>query len=335
MDSLTQIVLGGAVGEAVLGRKVGNRAIFWGAVAGTIPDLDVFVGKLFDQMTALEMHRGFSHSIVFSILFAPVLGWIINRLYKGKWGNFKDWTKLSFWGFFTHPLLDCHTSWGTQLLWPLDYKIAYNNIFVVDPIYTVPFLLLLIGVMILKRDSPKRRLLNRLGLIISSIYMLITIGLKWRAHHNVSQFLQAQGVSYNEVSTRPSPFNAILWQVNVDTDDDYLVGMYSLLDKQEKFEYHTHPKNRYLNAKVENEDLFKRIVKISQGWYASVDLGDTLLINDLRFGQMGEEKDAPFVFRYFLFESDGELTLGFKDPEPDPEKMQAQMHKLWVRLKGK
>ena len=38
MDSLTQIVLGGAVGEAVLGKKVGNRAILWGAVAGTIPD---------------------------------------------------------------------------------------------------------------------------------------------------------------------------------------------------------------------------------------------------------------------------------------------------------
>ena len=43
MDSLTQIVLGAAVGEAVLGKKIGNWAIFWGAIAGTVPDLDVFL----------------------------------------------------------------------------------------------------------------------------------------------------------------------------------------------------------------------------------------------------------------------------------------------------
>jgi len=41
MDSLTQIVLGAAVGEAVLGKKVGNKAMLYGAIAGTIPDLDV------------------------------------------------------------------------------------------------------------------------------------------------------------------------------------------------------------------------------------------------------------------------------------------------------
>jgi len=41
MDSITQIVLGAAVGDAVLGKKIGNRAMVWGAIAGTIPDLDV------------------------------------------------------------------------------------------------------------------------------------------------------------------------------------------------------------------------------------------------------------------------------------------------------
>ena len=34
MDSLSQIVLGAAVGEVVLGRRIGNRAMVWGAVAG-------------------------------------------------------------------------------------------------------------------------------------------------------------------------------------------------------------------------------------------------------------------------------------------------------------
>ena len=43
MDSLTQVVLGSAVGYAVLGNKIGRKAALWGAALGTLPDLDVFI----------------------------------------------------------------------------------------------------------------------------------------------------------------------------------------------------------------------------------------------------------------------------------------------------
>ena len=69
MDSLTQIVLGAAVGDAVLGKKVGNKAMLYGAIAGTIPDLDVITRYFLDTVTSTEWHRGFSHSIFFSIVF--------------------------------------------------------------------------------------------------------------------------------------------------------------------------------------------------------------------------------------------------------------------------
>jgi inner membrane protein len=42
MDSLTPVVLGGAIRELVAGRKMGNRIVLWGAIAGTFPDLVVF-----------------------------------------------------------------------------------------------------------------------------------------------------------------------------------------------------------------------------------------------------------------------------------------------------
>ena len=61
MDSLTQIVLGAACGEAVAGRKLGNRAMLWGAIGGTIPDLDVFAGFFTDEITSTAFHRGFMH----------------------------------------------------------------------------------------------------------------------------------------------------------------------------------------------------------------------------------------------------------------------------------
>ena len=69
MDSITQIVLGASVGEAVLGKKVGNKAILYGAIAGTIPDLDVLANYFTDALTAIEIHRGFTHSFVFALFF--------------------------------------------------------------------------------------------------------------------------------------------------------------------------------------------------------------------------------------------------------------------------
>ena len=63
MDSLTQITLGAAAGELALGRMVGNKAIFWGAVAGTIPDLDVVFSPFLNDIEKLVYHRGFSHAL--------------------------------------------------------------------------------------------------------------------------------------------------------------------------------------------------------------------------------------------------------------------------------
>jgi inner membrane protein len=93
MDSLSQIVLGSAVGEAVLGRKIGNRAMVVGAIAGTIPDLDVLANPFLDHIQSLDFHRGISHSIAFSVvapfLFAGITHWFFkndhqhNKWYRG------------------------------------------------------------------------------------------------------------------------------------------------------------------------------------------------------------------------------------------------------------
>ena len=82
MDSLTQLTLGAAVGEAVLGKKVGNRAMVWGAFGGLLPDFDVFARFFTDEITALAFHRGPMHSVLFSAVAAIVLGWLVEWLYK-------------------------------------------------------------------------------------------------------------------------------------------------------------------------------------------------------------------------------------------------------------
>src|SRR5690606_26459890 len=242
MDSLTQIVLGAAVGEAVLGKKVGNKAMLYGAIAGTIPDLDILSSYFTDTVTAIEWHRGFSHSIIFSLLFAPIFGWLIYKLERKQPATWKDWSRLMFWGLVTHPLLDAFTTWGTQLFWPFDYKLAFQSIFVIDPLYTLPFLVFLILAMSQKYGSPKRARYNKLGLIVSSCYLGITLLLKGVVYHTIFESLEEQGIAYLKMTVRPSPFNTILWSANIDAGDAYLIGNYSFFDRQ-PVHFERYPKN--------------------------------------------------------------------------------------------
>lgn len=87
MDSVSQIVLGAAVGEVVLGKRLGNKAMLWGAVGGTIPDLDVITKPLMTEVESLAFHRGISHSILFAVLAGLLFGWLIYRLYQSPYSR--------------------------------------------------------------------------------------------------------------------------------------------------------------------------------------------------------------------------------------------------------
>lgn len=304
MDSLTQVVLGAAVGEAAIGKKVGNWAILWGAVAGTIPDLDVFAKHFTDNITALEIHRGFSHSIVFSVIFAPIFGWIVSKIHRKLDATWKDWTWLMFLALITHPLLDAHTTWGTQLFWPLEYRLDYKNIFVADPLYTLPFMIFLIAAMFYNKTSLKRRKLNNLGLIVSSCYMLLTVGIKWYTYPKFTHSLKENDIAYIEVKNRPTPLNSILWAANVMVEDGFLIGYYSLFDKSDDIIYSEFiPKNHHLLGKMANEKKIKQLIKITEGWYTIEEKEGKLLLNDLRFGQssVNAQITTDFIFSFELF----------------------------------
>jgi inner membrane protein len=332
MDSLTQIILGAAIGEAVLGKKVGNKALLYGAIAGTIPDLDALAPLFTDTLTAIEIHRGFTHSIMFSILFAPIFGWLISKIEKKTGVSWKDWSWLMFWGFLTHPLLDAHTTWGTQLFWPLDLKLAYKNIFVIDPLYTIPFLIFVILAMRSKRGSTKRRKYNNLGLIISSAYMLCAIGLKGITYYKFKDALEEQKISYLQLQTRPSPFNTIMWSANVELEDAYLLGDYSIFDSK-SIQFKRVPKNHFLVDSFKKENNLDRIIAISQGWYTISKRDKNLYFNDLRFGALDSEAENPkFVFSYLLKQEKGGLIV--EEVPRNPEDATALLMELGNRILG-
>ena len=331
MDSLTQIVLGAAVAEAVLGKKVGNKAMLYGAIAGTIPDLDVLASHFTDTVSALAIHRGFTHSIVFSVLFAPIFGWLVSRYETYK--DFKDWSWLFFWTLVTHPILDAHTTWGTQLFWPLDIRLAFKTIFVVDPLYTLPFLVFLILTMFQKRTSKKRRLYNNLGLIISTMYLGLTFILKDLAQSQFEDDLLNQNIAYEQIDTRPSPLNTILWNANIETKHSYLLADYSFFDTKD-ISFKTYPKNHDLLGNLIENEKVKRMIHISEGWFTINKIDDNLYYNDLRFGLLNLEPNSQdFVFKY-LIDVDNSGHVTFIEQEKNQRDAKQLMSSLWERIKG-
>jgi len=335
LDSLTQIVLGGAVGEAVLGKKVGNKAILWGAIGGTIPDLDTIPGLFLDTVSRLEIHRGFSHSIVFAILIAPLLGFLIDKIYRKKkeatwWG----WTQLMFWAIFTHPLLDIFTTWGTQLLWPLEWRIAIQSVFVIDPMYTLPFLICLVVVLFLKRNSNARFKWNKVGLIISSIYLIVTVGIKLYVDKVFEKALKDGNYQFSRFDSRPTPLNAILWTSNIELENSFLITYYSILDAHENLEFFEFAKNDELLNPYRNEPEIEKLIQLTKGFYTIEKTNEGIAMNDLRFGltEGFNNGKGNFVFTYLISKDNG--TLQVEQKKQNFKGMNSVLVDLWNRVKG-
>jgi inner membrane protein len=409
MDSLTQATLGAAVGHAVLGKKMGNKAIVIGAFAGTIPDLDI-ISQLFiaDEIYGLVYHRGLSHSIFFTLVASPIFAWLSLRYYRSGlhekkgtqvlwavlWGilftaplaafgagayytgssifyglfaltalgaiplyrvlqrniahptaieydpSFRTWTLMYMLAFLTHWIIDSCTAYGTQIFEPFsNYRVSFNNIAIVDPMYTVPMILGLVGAIFAQKYRTAKRW-NYLGLILSTLYMGLTFGVKLNMNSVVEKSLQAQNIAYEEYITYPSIFNTVLWQTTVKAKDTYYYGNYSLFDSSPTIAFIKLPKNHQVIDKYDGHEFVEILKWFARDYYNISENEDgSLTFNILLFGVIGvpEDSDIPlddrYVFRYEIKEEAGELLVA---PDRDVERLPITevAAVLWERIKG-
>lgn len=330
MDSFTQIVLGIATAELCAVGKLDRKTFLYGAVLGTLPDLDVVAGLFMDPVKAVALHRGISHSVLFFMGLAPLLGWGISWIEKGTI-SFKRATNMAFWCLLTHVLLDLFTSWGTQVFWPLPDRIALKTIFVIDPLYTLP---LLVSLLLAWRKPafPLRRKYILRGMYISSFYLALTCGLKVYALQKFKEALQQQGIPYSDLIVKPTAFNCILWNANVATADAYLLGDYSLLDSQ-PITFEAYPRNRALARQLEGNPDFEILRKVSEGWFIITHKDGFYYFNDLRFGLLSKDPRQPqFAFSYVFAKEDGLLEA--REVPKEKRDGKALMKSIFIRLKG-
>ena len=299
------------------------KAALWGAVAGTLPDLDAFIdhGNAILNMTR---HRAESHSLLYVTLAAPLLAWGVSRLH-GEAALLQRWWLALWLALFTHPLLDALTVYGTQLLQPFsDHPFAVGSIFIIDPLYTVP---LIAGVVAALRIKSQRGLRwNAAGLVLSTLYLGWSVGAQQQATQVARASLAAQGIATSGLLVTPAPFNTLLWRLVATTPTQYLEGHYSLLDDSPRIRWSAHDRGAALMDRHGHEPSVASIAAFSHGFYRLSQADGRLFVTDLRMGQ-----EPAYTFHFDLG-PDGSRAAVRQSQRPD---LATALPWLWQRMWGK
>lgn len=327
MDSITQAVLGASVQGALLGRWQGRKALLYGALLGTLPDLDVVI-DYGDAVANMTYHRGFSHSLLVLGILSVVLAWLVRRFRPHP-----DYSALRLWFCIwliltTHVLLDAFTTYGTQLFWPLTTPpVAISSIFIIDPLYTLPLLLaVLLGLLVgLKRRFGLR--LQYVALGLSSLYLLSTLAGKQMADQRLQQALARADIQPQVTFSSPTPFNTLLWRVVAVDGDDYYEGLVGWLDRRPlRLERLPRRASEALPV-LQHSPQHQRLRWFSQDLLRYDLIDGQWVVTDLRLGMTGYHP-----FRFALSRTDprsGEMQLiDFVEMWPTPKADIAALHAL-------
>ncbi len=302
VDPLTHTLLGGTLGFAVYGRTLGRTAAAVGALAALLPDADVFIRSDLDPLFAVEMHRGFSHSL----FFAPVGALIAAAPFlfsKNHVGHRQKLWACALAAYVSHCLLDAATSYGTHLLWPFsDLRVAWDIISVVDPLVTIPLLLGLGWVLFRKRVAGAGVALGIVG-----AYLCLGIVQHGRAMSVQAELARSRGHQPERRQVMPTLGNLLVWRALYLHEgrifsDRVRVGVTGGATVFEGWSLRVvedadlTPQEKAVSAE---RDSFARFQHFSDGWVArSPD--DSTLLADMRYSLSAEAFDPIWGIRFGL-----------------------------------
>jgi len=333
MDSLTQIVLGAAVGEATVGHKIGRKAALYGAALGTLPDLDVLWVK--NAVDSFTEHRSFSHSLIVLLLVSPLFAWLFRHWHptslKHKTISFNYWFFSVYIMLATHPLLDWFTVYGTQLLWPLTkYPFGLGSVFIIDPIYTIPFLICLLVTVFTRKRLPLI-----CGFIFSTSYLMWSLYAQQWQSERFETALQRQGIETTQTLTLPMPLNTFLWKNIAVVNGGYWISFSSVFDTENNV-----ISSRFFKSDINkvtpiySESAVKQLRYFTKGFYQIKQQSNEIWFSDLRMGGFGN-----FVFNFNVGEMKSTEIVAVepdqievKSLRPSKEQVNQGFAVMWERI---
>lgn len=328
MDSLSQIVLGAATFALVKDKEIGKKALLYGAILGTIPDLDVLLNPFFTDIQQYAIHRAFSHSIFFLFPLSLIFGIWFHKKYKTPYFG---WFWASFLALFTHPLLDICTTYGTRILYPFSKEFySLNNVFVVDPLYTIWLLIACIVLLILKKDNSFRKKIIATSLTISTLYLVWGLVIRTFIYNEFTEKLNSENILFSKLTVTPTPFNTFYWQVVVKTDGGYYISDYSLLDSNHKMELIYVQNDESIIRKIKADKSLEPFVNFSQDFaYARFENGIEK-VSVLKFGVFLNKDKQPELFFPLCKKENGDYFIDKNISYSLDEASKS----IWKRIKG-
>jgi inner membrane protein len=281
MDPISQAFAGATFSQSLTRTNTGQKTAFIaGALSGMAADLDVLIRSGHDPLLFLEFHRQFTHSLIFIPVGALVCASIL-FIFLRKWCRFSRIYLYSLLGYATHGLLDACTSYGTQLLWPFsDMRIAWDIISIIDPLFTVPVMILVIlGTVTDRQGFPRAAL----------CYGLVYLALGQLQHDRAITALQTlagqRGHTPVNATVKPTLANLYLWKLIYEHDGQYHVDA-ARIGRQAKYIEgdvisSTIETGKLMAGPLQTQDI-ERFRWFSDGYIAQYP-GNPLLIGDIRY----------------------------------------------------
>lgn len=295
MDSLSQIVLGGALAAAIAPPGHRRAALLAGAALGTLPDLDSIPIGLWtnDPVALMTQHRSFSHSLFVLPFVGGLIWWLCKRRGKRVAQAPRRWFWAIQLALITHPLLDAFTVYGTQLWWPLHpHPTMGSSVFIIDPLYTLWLLIACVLAWCWRAKASAQRALV-LGLALSSGYLGWSLLAKARVDAIAQDNLAALGLQDAPRFSTPLPFNTLLWRVVAMTPSGYVDAEYSLIADHGVMHFRAYPSDVQALAEAGDLPAVQRLQWFNRGFMRAQVQGQRLVLSDLR---MGLEPDYSFNF---------------------------------------
>jgi len=201
-------------------KKFVSVAGLFGFFSGIVADLDMFIRSTDDPLLFLEFHRQFTHSLIFIPIGGVICSVFFFLILGKRWEiSFKQSVLFCTLGYATHPLLDACTSYGTMLLWPFSYeRISWDNISIIDPLFTIPILIL-----ILIAGFKKKQIFARIALTWVILYLMLGIVFRNSVIEIGKEIAVSRGHTPLRLKAEPSFGNIFLWKIIYENSGMYYV----------------------------------------------------------------------------------------------------------------
>lgn len=331
-------MLGAAIADLSAGRKIGKRAMIYGAVLGTLPDIDVAAGIFMNDLDKIIFHRGVTHSLLFWLVMSPLCGWIISRFEAGRGITLIRASAVSFLIFSSHALIDSFTSYGTRLLIPVSSEaFAFSTISIIDPFYSIWLWITIPWVFIRRLAYHERRKILMVALIASHVYLVGTLINKVYVNTQFEQLFARQQEDVIRFYSKPGLFSNLLWRGIAETENGFYVAHFAQLAGTQQVEVTYEHKRHHHIDHIRDTRAIMRLADVTDGYFSVEQKNDILIVNDLRFGRISEwsQSNSPYAFSYKITDDRKGVDIQRVPVRFEGERDRKMVKNLLKRILGK